>query len=118
MATADAIAAELDRIAAMITAGDTAQAIERARRLHENHPQHVEAARLYGIALLRGDAAGEARALFESLHRAAPGSVEVLCNLGSAALACGDSAAALAAYEKALRSAPAHPVVLNGLGGA
>ncbi|MGA9829092.1 MAG: tetratricopeptide repeat protein [Rhodanobacteraceae bacterium] len=118
MATPDAVAAELDRIAKMIAAGDTAQALERARRLHKHHPRHVEAARLYGIALLRSDAPGEARALFESLHRAAPNSVEVLCNLGSAALACGDTAAALSAYDKALRAAPGHPAALNGLGGA
>ncbi|HET6545773.1 MAG TPA: tetratricopeptide repeat protein [Rhodanobacteraceae bacterium] len=115
---AGAEAAELDRIAALLAAGDAAQAADRARRLHERFPQQVEAARLFGIALLNLGRPQDARALFESARRLAPASIEVLCNLGSAALACEDVPAALQALESAHALAPSHPAVLSGLGTA
>lgn len=114
----DALTADLDGIAELLADGDAALAAERARRLQENFPHSIEAARFHGIALLHLGRNAEARLTLEAAHRNAPDSVEVLCNLGSAALACGDAGAAVDALEKAHALAPSHPATLNGLGTA
>lgn len=114
----NAVANDIEGIAALIERGDLAGAEARARAARESNPDDAEAARLHGVALLMLDRPREARPAFEQAIEAAPGAYAAYCNLSSALLALGEAAEAVRTIERALGTMPANPALWNALANA
>lgn len=114
----NAVANDIEGIAALIERGDLAGAEARARAARESNPDDAEAARLHGVALLMLGRPREARPAFEQAIESAPGAYAAYCNLSSALLALGEAAEAVRTIERALGTMPANPALWNALANA
>src|SRR5690348_18501013 len=79
----NAVANDIEGIAALIERGDLAGAEARARAAREANPDDAETARLHGVALLMLRRPDEAREAFERAIELAPGAFPAYCNLRS-----------------------------------
>lgn len=114
----NAVANDIDGIAALIERGDLAGAEARARAAREANPDDAETARLHGVALLMLRRPDEAREAFERAIELAPGAFPAYCNLASALLALDRAPEAVRTIERALGMMPANPVLWNALANA
>lgn len=114
----NAVANDIESIAALIERGDLAGAEARARAAREANSQDSETARLHGIALLMMGRPRDARPAFERAIELAPRAFPAYCNLSSALLEIGDAPEAVRAIERALALMPANPVLWNALANA
>jgi len=114
----NAVANDIEDIAALIQRGDLAGAEAHARAAREAKPGDGETARLHGVALLMLGRPRDARAAFERAIELAPHAFPAYCNLSSALLALNDAPAAVRAVERALGAMPANPMLWNALANA
>jgi predicted O-linked N-acetylglucosamine transferase (SPINDLY family) len=114
----NAVANDVEEIAALIEGGDLAGAETRARAAREGNPDDAEAARLHGVALLMLGRPREARPAFERAIELAPGAYAAYCNLSSTLLALDEAAEAVRTIERALGMMPANPPLWNALANA
>ncbi|HET9835346.1 MAG TPA: tetratricopeptide repeat protein [Rhodanobacteraceae bacterium] len=114
----NAVANDVEGIAALIERGDLAGAEARAREAREAYPDDSETARLHGVALLMLRRPEEAREAFERAIELAPGAFPAYCNLSSALLALDRASEAMHTIERALATMPANPILWNALANA
>jgi predicted O-linked N-acetylglucosamine transferase (SPINDLY family) len=114
----NAVANDIEGIAALIERGDLAGAEARARAAREANPEDAETARLHGVALLMLGRPDDAREAFERAIELAPHAFPAWCNLSSALLALDQAPEAVRTIERALGTMPANPVLWNALANA
>ena len=116
LALGSARAAELDEVRRLHAGGQTAQAIELARRHIEAQPKDAAMRFQLGVMLAEGSRDAEARELFERLVQDYPELPEPYNNLAALKAAAGDYEGAKAALDQALRANPAMTTAHENLG--
>lgn len=111
-----ALAAEIDDVRRLHAAGQSAEAIERARKAVAAAPK--DAAMRFQLAVMLADAgrAAEARELLEQLVQDHPDLPEPYNNLAALKAAAGDYEGAKASLDQALRANPSLPAAHENLG--
>lgn len=107
---------ELKEVQRLQTAGQTAEAIERARKAVAASPKDAAMRFQLGLMLADEGSANEARAVFEQLVQDYPDLPEPYNNLAALKAAAGDYEGAKVALDQALRANPSMATAHENLG--